>query len=174
MLNADGLKIIFWVAVGVASYVYLGYPLLLSMLARCRSRKPVGNCGTLPRITLLISAFNEQSVIAEKIENSLSLDYPGDLLEILIVSDCSSDGTDEIVRKYGSRGAHLIRQAERCGKSAGLNLGAAQASGEILVFSDANAMYQPDAIRRLVSHFSDLQVGYVVGNARYVEKAGAA
>src|SRR5207247_1662992 len=106
----------------------------------------------LPRVTLLISAYNEEAVIGEKLRNALSLDYPRGFLEIIVVSDCSDDGTDEIVREFAPRAVRLVRQAERLGKSSGLNLGVLQASGEILVFSDANAMYEPDALRWLVRH----------------------
>jgi cellulose synthase/poly-beta-1,6-N-acetylglucosamine synthase-like glycosyltransferase len=123
-----------------------------------------------PSVTLLISAFNESQVIAAKLENALALEYPRDRLEIMVISDGSDDGTDEIVQRFSPRGARLLRQEPRMGKTAGLNLGVSEARGQILVFSDANAMYQPDAVRRLVRHFSSPQVGYVVGNARYYEK----
>jgi cellulose synthase/poly-beta-1,6-N-acetylglucosamine synthase-like glycosyltransferase len=93
-------------------------------------------------------------------------------MEILVISDCSDDGTDELVIQRVSRGVRLVRQAERLGKSAGLNLGVPKSSGDILVFSDANAIYERDAIRRLVRHFGDAHVGYVVGNAKYVEHVG--
>jgi len=120
---------------------------------------------------MLISAYNERGVIEGKIQNTLALDYPPDLLTNLIVSDCSDDGTDEIVLRYASQGVQLVRLSERLGKSIGLNLGVQKAAGEILIFSDANAIYQPDAIGLLVRHFSDPRVGYVVGNARYTERS---
>src|SRR4029077_12308791 len=103
-------------------------------------------------------------------ENALALEYPRDRLEIMVISDASDDGTDAIVGQFSAKGVHLLRQEPRMGKTAGLNLGVSQARGQILVFSDANAMYQPDALRRLVRHFSNSKVGYVVGNARYYEK----
>src|SRR5262249_51469786 len=97
-----------------------------------------------------------------------------DLLEVVVISDCSDDGTDDIVRSFASRNVRLVRQQERLGKTSGLNLGVSQARGEFLVFSDANAIYQPDAIRQLMKHFGDSKVGYVVGNARYAERKGQA
>ncbi len=161
---------LFWVSLGLLVYVYVGYPLLLTLLARF-SESALPDCKLpAPSVTLLISAFNESQVIAAKVENALALEYPRDRLEIMVISDASDDGTDEIVQQFSSRGVCLLRQEPRIGKTAGLNLGVSEARGEILVFSDANAMYQPDALRMLVRHFSDPKVGYVVGNARYYEK----
>lgn len=166
------LEILFWISALLLVYSHIGYPVVLGLLARIAPRKTTPLASTeLPAVTLLISAYNERPVIAAKIENSLALDYPKERLEIVIVSDCSDDGTDAEVLRFASSGVHLVRQSERKGKSAGLNLGVIQAQGQILVFSDANAMYHPDAIRQLVQHFSDPQVGYVVGNARYIQKA---
>jgi cellulose synthase/poly-beta-1,6-N-acetylglucosamine synthase-like glycosyltransferase len=154
----------------LVAYVYFGYPLLIAILARWVPRRSTSSeTGDFPSVTLIVSAYNEGAVIALKLENSLALDYPQGRLEILVVSDCSTDGTDEIVRGFAARGVRLVRQSERLGKSAGLNLGVQAASGDLLVFSDANAIYQPDAIRHLIKHFSDERVGYVVGNARYVD-----
>ena len=168
------LEALFWFSAALVLYACAGYALLLGLLARFAPRKadsfaPLDSAA----VTLLISAYNESSVIGEKVENALALDYPKELLEILVVSDCSDDGTDEIVLRYAHKGVRLVRQNERRGKTAGLNLAVPQAKGQILVFSDANALYQSDAIRHLVRHFCDPRVGYVVGNARYVEKKSA-
>ena len=172
-LNAQQiLEILFGISALLLVYSYAGYPVVLGLLAKLAPRKTSAiDFSELPTVTLLISAYNERPVIAAKIENSLALDYPKDRLEILVISDCSDDGTDEEVQRFASAGVRLVRQNERRGKSAGLNLGVAQARGQILVFSDANAMYHADAIRQLVPHFADPQVGYAVGNARYIEKA---
>ena len=160
-------EILFWTSATLIFYAYAGYVILAYLLARFASRPVTLPEGSLPRVTLLISAFNERAVMGEKLENALALDYPQERFEVLVVSDCSDDGTDEIVREFAPRAVRLIRQAERLGKSSGLNLGVLQASGEILVFSDANAMYEPDALHQLVRHFADPRVGYVVGSARY-------
>jgi cellulose synthase/poly-beta-1,6-N-acetylglucosamine synthase-like glycosyltransferase len=158
----------FWVSFALLFYVYLGYPLFLFLFTR-----PKHNCTfserPLPSVTLLISAYNECAVIAQKLANSINLDYPSELLQVIVISDCSDDGTDEIVKSFASKGVQLVRQAERRGKSSGLNLGFQEAKGDILIFSDANALYQPDAVRWLVSHFCDSTIGYVVGNARYLD-----
>src|SRR5256885_4177512 len=162
---------LFWMSVAVLFYAYAGYPVLMGLLSRVARRPATRVSSDLPRVTLLISAYNEVRVIEEKLNNSLALDYPHERLEIMVISDCSDDGTDEAVRRFASRGVRLMRQTARLGKSAGLNLGVPQASGDVLVFSDANAMYRPDAIRQLVKHFGDPKVGYVVGNARYLDNA---
>ena len=161
---------LFWMSAALLVYAYAGYPLLIGLLARVARRPATRVSNELPRVTLLISAYNEARVIEEKLANSLALDYPKERLEIVVISDCSDDGTDDAVRRFASQGVRLVPQAARLGKSAGLNLAVPQASGDVLVFSDANAMYRPDAIRQLVKHFVDPRVGYVVGNARYLDK----
>jgi cellulose synthase/poly-beta-1,6-N-acetylglucosamine synthase-like glycosyltransferase len=163
-------EFVFWVCAGLLAYIYFGYPVLLTLLARLSEKATPLADGPEPSVTLLVSAFNESQVIAAKLENALALEFPFDQLEILVVSDGSDDGTDEIVQQFSQSNVRLIRQHPRMGKTAGLNLGVPQAKGQILVFSDANALYQPDAIRHLVRHFSNPKVGYVVGNARYYEK----
>jgi cellulose synthase/poly-beta-1,6-N-acetylglucosamine synthase-like glycosyltransferase len=172
-LSQKLFEVLFWIFAGLVAYVYLGYYLLLFILARLFPTAGLSDNGFLPKVSLLISVYNERSVIRHKLENSLALDYPQNSVEILVVSDASDDGSDEIISELALRGVHLVRQPQRLGKSAGLNLGVSRAVGEILVFSDANAIYQPDAIRQLVCHFADSRIGYVVGNARYVERAGA-
>lgn len=165
------IQLAFWLAAIVLAYVYVGYPLLLALVAGPGKREspslPVS--ADLPRVTLLISAYNERSVIEQKIQNSLALDYPRNHLSVVVVSDCSDDGTDDVVLRYAPQGIQLVRSSTRLGKTAGLNLGVKYASGDILIFSDANAMYQPDAPRFLTRHFADPRVGYVVGNARYLD-----
>lgn len=171
MSHAGPAEAVFWTAATIIAYTYVGYPLLLYVMTRQRrSISPAHS--TWPQVTLIISAYNEKEVMAEKLHNALELDYPRDLLEILVVSDASDDGTDEIVTGFEGHNLRLIRQTQRLGKSAGLNLGVGQARGEIIIFSDANALYEPDAIRNLVRHFSEPRAGYVVGNARYSERPG--
>jgi len=163
------LQFLFWCCAALVTYIYAGFPFLLGALARLAPRRNHRDEAFRPTVTLIVSAYNEAAVLREKIENSLALRYRRDLLEVLIVSDCSSDATDDIACEYSGRGVRLIRQNTRLGKSAGLNLAVPEASSEIVVFSDANAIYQPDVIEKFVRHFADSGVGYVVGNARYVE-----
>ena len=181
------MEFIFWISVIIVGYVYFGYPLLLSFLSGIMSAKKATRRGddstgggtnpshlNPPNVTLIISAYNEEQVIGKKLINALALDYPKDLLEILVVSDCSMDGTDAIVESFADQGVRLLRLNERHGKTYGLNKAVQAARGEILVFSDANAMYEPSAVRKLVRHFADPNVGYVVGEARYIKDGSSA
>lgn len=152
---------------------YAIYPLSLWILTRLYHRQHERDDST-PPVTLIISAFNEADVIEEKVNNALSLDYPKELLEILVISDGSDDGTDEIVASFRSRGVKLCRQEDRKGKSRGLTRFVPEASGTLIVFSDANSMYDRAAVRKLVRHFADPQVGYAVGHQRfYVDDANS-
>ena len=156
-------------AIFLTLYVYIGYPVLLWLVTRLY-RKPHQTDETqLDSVTLIISCYNEKDVIQEKIDNSLAIDYPEDLFEILLVSDGSDDGTDEIIKQNADPRIKLIRQEGRLGKTSGLNMALPQASGNIIVFSDANAMYQPDAVKKLVRNFADAKVGYAVGAALYTD-----
>lgn len=168
-MNRVLFEVFFWTSVMLVIYTYAGYPVLIAFLARVTPRRLRFVDAPLPPVTLIISAYNESQVIGTKLKNSLELDYPRNMLEIIVVSDCSDDGTDEIVARFAPDGVRLLRQQNRQGKSTGLNLAVSLATGSILVFSDANALYRRDAIRQLVRHFSDPCVGYTVGNARYLE-----
>src|SRR5262245_41117405 len=168
------IESLFWISAGLVIYVYAGYPLLLVLVRALSGARPPKTADHRPPLTLIVSAYNEASVIGEKIANSLSLDYPPDKLEVLVVSDCSSDGTDEIVRNVRDPRVKLIRMPERGGKTLGLNAAAREAKGEILVFSDANAMYLNDALLLLARNFADPRVGAAVGESTYSEaEAGA-
>jgi cellulose synthase/poly-beta-1,6-N-acetylglucosamine synthase-like glycosyltransferase len=162
------------VSVGVIGYVYAGYPALLWLIVRLRGARPIHRADISPRVSLVISAFNEAHVIRQKLDNALALRYPRERLEIVVVSDASDDGTDEIVQEYEPRGVRLFRQPERGGKTRGLNAVLPTLSGEIVVFSDANAMYRPDALAMLVRNFADPEVGCVTGEAQYTAGDGAA
>ncbi len=150
------------------AYTYMGYPLLLWLLVRLRERR-IEQSQQTPPVTLLVSAFNEQAVIRSKIENCLALDYPRDNLELIVISDASTDGTDQIVEEFAADQVHLLRMPQRCGKTVGLNAAVQRAQGVIIAFSDANIMYQPDALRCLVRNFADLTVGCVTGDSRYID-----
>lgn len=162
----SGLLLIAFVVslIGIA-VTYAVYPAILAVLQRFADREHSN--GGVPHVSLIISAFNEQNVLRRKLENALALEYPTDSLEILVISDASTDQTDDVVRGFADRGVILHRQEPRGGKSAGLTRFVPLARGEILVFSDANSMYEPDAIRKLVRHFADERVGFVVGHQRY-------
>lgn len=150
-------------------YVYVGYPLVLTLLARYRFKLHKIDSDIRPSVSLIISCYNEVEVIHEKIGNSLAIDYPDDKFEIIFVSDGSDDGTDKIVAECGEKNIKLIRQEGRLGKTSALNMAVPLATGDIIVFSDANAMYQSDALKKLVRNFADDSVGYVVGAALYTD-----
>ena len=166
-------QFVFWTGLAIVFGVYFGYPLSLHLLTGFRRSHDTSDESS-PAVTLVISAYNEADVIREKLDNSLGLDYPGDRLEVLVLSDASDDGTDEIVQEYAQQGVVLRRQEPRRGKSAGLTRFVPEARGEIIVFSDANSIYAPDAIRKLVRHFADPQIGFVIGHQRYVDEESAA
>jgi cellulose synthase/poly-beta-1,6-N-acetylglucosamine synthase-like glycosyltransferase len=163
------LEIVFWTLVFVTGYVYFGYPALLFVLARGARHKRLYEESEPPPVTLLISAFNEEDCIADKLDNSLLLDYPKELLEIIVISDASDDRTDDIVRGYADRGIKLLRMEDRGGKTLGLNAGVEKAQGAVIVFSDANAMYLEDAVRSLVAPYADETIGAVIGESTYIE-----
>jgi cellulose synthase/poly-beta-1,6-N-acetylglucosamine synthase-like glycosyltransferase len=159
-------EIIFWIAVAAIAYTYAGYPLLLMILSKFRG-KPVARREFEPSVTVIIAAYNEERDLAEKLENTLALDYPKDKLEILVTSDCSTDRTDEIVRSFAPRGVRLHRQTERHGKTAAQNAAVEKANGEVLLFSDATTHYRADVLRLLIPSFADQSVGCVTGNVVY-------
>ena len=161
------MQAIFWVSVGLAFSVYFGYPLFLFIASAFMGRASKKSDFT-PFVSILIPAYNEEKSIRAKIENSLSLDYPGDKLEIIVISDGSTDKTEGIVNEYANRGIKLIVRRERKGKMAALNNVVPQARGEIIVFSDANTMYRPDAIRKLTRNFIESNIGCVCGNSVFV------
>jgi len=172
------IGLIYWIALLAVIYPYLGYPLTLWLLVRVRGSYAATppHEDFLPSVTLVISAYNEAAVLDGKLSNACALDYPVDKLQILVISDASDDGTDEIARERAASDPRitLYRQEERKGKTAGLNGGMALATGDIVVFSDANALYEPNAIRELVAPLRDPQVGYVVGAAHYSDSDSGA
>ncbi len=161
----------FWLSALAIAVTYGIYPAAMVLASRL-PRRTLPDQSELPTVTMVIAAFNEGTVIGEKIENTLALDYPCELLDVMVISDESTDDTDAIVSRYAERGVRLCRQSPRGGKSRGLTTFVPSACGEILVFSDANSMYRTDAVRRLVRSFADPRVGYVVGHQRYSDDEG--
>lgn len=166
------LAIVFWVSAALIVYAHLGYPLVLRTLLALRRRRPSPappRLGELPRVSLIVAAYDEEEVIAEKVANALALDYPRDRLELIVASDGSGDATVERAR---SAAADLVLDLPRAGKLAAQNAAAKQASGEILAFSDANSVWAPGALRSLVDAFADPQVGYACGQVRFLDPDG--
>ncbi len=151
--------IVFWISVGVIFYVYAIYPLLLKVLTLF-SRKRTRVLKAFPRITIAIAAYNEETVIGQRIENCLALDYPKDRLEIIVASDGSTDYTAEIVKGYSEQGVKLLDLSRR-GKALADNALIEAATGEVIVTSSAGAVFSPNFLRKLASHFADSEVGTV-------------
>jgi cellulose synthase/poly-beta-1,6-N-acetylglucosamine synthase-like glycosyltransferase len=159
-------RILFWASVLTVLCTYLLFPLIVLVRALIRPR-PHASADIRPSVSIVIAAHNEAAGIGAKLENVLSLDYPPDQLEVVIASDGSTDGTDEIIQRYVKRGVRLL-SLPRQGKAPALNAAVAATRGEILVFSDANSLYAEDAIVALMRPFADPLVGGVAGDQRYV------
>jgi cellulose synthase/poly-beta-1,6-N-acetylglucosamine synthase-like glycosyltransferase len=164
--------VLFSISVFIIAYTYAGYPAVVWLIGTLRP-KAVLKRPIRPRVSVIIPAYNEARVIRETVLNKLECTYPAEKREILVVSDSSDDGTDEIVKGIGHSQLRLIRQQPRQGKTAGLNRAVDVARGEIIVFSDANSLYDSQALENLVSNFADPSVGYVSGRMRYANRDGS-
>ena len=163
----------FWIAVGFPVYVYFGYPILLWGL-QAVFRSSVSRQSVEPSVSLLVAAYNEAAVIADKIRNGLALDYPAEKLEIVIASDGSKDATAEIVRSLADAESggriRLLNFETNRGKTVVLNDAIPQLRGDIVAFSDASSMLAPNSIRVLVQSFSDPRIGAASGVYRLLKK----
>ena len=167
------MKILFWASVAVLAYTYIGYPVLLVASTRLKRRAvATHDVVNLPCVSVIIAARNEAGTIRHKIDHTLALTYADDRLEIVVASDASDDGTDTIVEEYAPQGVRLVRAPERRGKEYVQGLAIAAARGDILVFTDAAAMLEPDALYRLVRKFTDPTVGAVSTEDRLVDIEG--
>lgn len=161
-------EVVFWLNAGAIFYVYIGYPVLVYLLGLIRSLPPQKNT-IVPTVTIIITAYNEELHILEKLENTLRIDYPREKLQIIVASDCSNDTTDEIVSSFRDQGVMLVRQPVRHGKTSAQNLAVESAVGDILLFSDATTMYGSDVLQKLLPAFADSSVGCVTGSLVYVD-----
>jgi cellulose synthase/poly-beta-1,6-N-acetylglucosamine synthase-like glycosyltransferase len=158
---------VFWTCCGLLVYTYALYPWLVGALAK-RFGMPVVGDDVLRRVTIIVTAYNEANCIRAKLDNLCGVEYPPDLIQILVASDGSSDSTEEIAAGYESRPVRVLRVEGRLGKTACQNAAALAADGEILVFTDATTRLQPNAIRAIVRNFADPRVGCVGGLLEYV------
>ncbi len=165
----DAARLLFLILVGIIVFTYAGYPLVLFVLGLFKKRRCLGEREEYPRVALIISAYNEERIIREKIENSLKLDYPKDRLRVIIASDGSVDATDAIVREFEGSNVVLKSFGKREGKSATLNRAVVGIDEDILIFSDANAFYKEDAVKKLVRNLREEEIGCVVGHLCYME-----
>lgn len=154
------INIIFLISVAVIVYSYIGYPLsvyVISILRVIRHEKSI----IYPSVSVIVTAFNEKERITEKIENLLSIVYPKNKIEIIIASDGSTDGTNEIISRYSDKGIHLLSIPLRGGKESAQKKAVGQSKGEILVFSDVSTMIEPNGIEQIVSNFADPEIACV-------------
>jgi cellulose synthase/poly-beta-1,6-N-acetylglucosamine synthase-like glycosyltransferase len=161
------VKVLFWSSLGALAWTQLGYALFAAALARVRAR-PVLRKDFTPSVSLIVAAHDEEDVIERRLENLLALDYPREKLEILVASDASDDRTDVLVEAVAAREPRVrLLRCPREGKVAAQNRAVRETQGEILAFSDANAQWQPDALRTLVRNYADADVAYVCGSSVY-------
>jgi cellulose synthase/poly-beta-1,6-N-acetylglucosamine synthase-like glycosyltransferase len=165
-------KAIFWGSLAALAWTHLAYPAAVTVASRLRPR-PVRQGDELPAVSVVVAAHDEEAVIERRLENLLALDYPADKLELVVASDASSDATDEIVSRVAERDARVrLLRCPRGGKVAAQNRAVRETTGEIVAFSDANATWSPDALRRLVRNFADPDVAYVCGRLLLEDAAG--
>jgi cellulose synthase/poly-beta-1,6-N-acetylglucosamine synthase-like glycosyltransferase len=168
------LAIIFWVCVGLLVYAHAGYALLLALLARLnrrpRPRAPEADDRALPSVSVIVAAYAEEDVIAARVANLTALDYPADSLQVIVACDGSPDATAERAR---AAGADVVLELPRGGKIRAQDAGVKAAAGEIVAFSDANTLWDPDALRHLIAPFADERVGYVCGEVRLLSEQGS-
>jgi cellulose synthase/poly-beta-1,6-N-acetylglucosamine synthase-like glycosyltransferase len=159
-------KALFWGSLGALAWTHVGYPVAVAALARVRSR-PVRREEVTPHVDVVVAAHDEETVIARRVENLLELDYPAERVRVVVASDGSTDRTNEIVRGLAERSDRVeLLECERAGKATAQNAAVARSGAEIVAFSDANARWRPDALRKLVRSFADPDVGYVCGQLR--------
>jgi cellulose synthase/poly-beta-1,6-N-acetylglucosamine synthase-like glycosyltransferase len=164
------VEAVFWVAVGLLVYAQVGYPVLLEMLGRVRRvRRATPEGAERPRVSLIVAAHREAEVIAGKVANARALDWPAGQLEVIVACDGSPDDTAARAR---AAGADVVLELPWGGKVRAQDAGVEKASGELLAFSDANALWEPDALRALAAPFGDEKVGYACGQVRFVGADG--
>ena len=161
---------IFWLAFAALIYTYVGYPIFVFLVSLLFPKK-VKKSEIEPLVTILITAYNEEKAIRKKLENTLEIEYPKSKLEILVASDGSNDDTDKIVKEFESVGVKLFHQSGRKGKTFTQNKAVENATGEIILFSDATTEYQPNVLREILPNFADENIGCVGGKLTYVDRS---
>ena len=157
-------KAVFWGALGALAWTHAGYPLAVRAAARLRPRPVRKDPAAEPTVSVIVAAHDEEAVIERRLENLLALDYPPDKLELVVASDASTDRTDELVAAAAEREPRVrLIACERGGKVAAQDRAVRETAGDVVAFSDANASWAPDALRRLVANLADPEVGYVCG-----------
>jgi cellulose synthase/poly-beta-1,6-N-acetylglucosamine synthase-like glycosyltransferase len=162
--------ILFWSCCLLLTYVYVLYPALVTAFA-ARFGRPVRRGDALPAVTIIVTVYNEEKCIRAKLDNLAGLNYPRELVDVIVASDASSDSTEAIAASYDRLPVRVLRVEGRQGKTACQNVAASSATGEVLIFTDATTRLDADAVRRLVENFADAVVGCVAGRLAYVTDA---
>jgi cellulose synthase/poly-beta-1,6-N-acetylglucosamine synthase-like glycosyltransferase len=171
-VTIDGFAIaVFWIGVAGVIYPYCGYPLALMLLGR-RGKQAAAETSPLPTVSMVIPVYNEATRVVDKVANTAALDYPRELLQVIFVSDGSTDRTVDLIREEATPGMTLIPLTQRSGKATALNAGIANATGEIIVFTDASIALRRDSLRAVVGPFSDPAIGCVSGEDHIAEAEG--
>jgi cellulose synthase/poly-beta-1,6-N-acetylglucosamine synthase-like glycosyltransferase len=167
-------KTLFWGSLGALAWTHVGYPLAAGAIACVRARRVAKDATWEPYVTVIVAAYNEESVIERRLENLLELDYPADRLEVIVASDASVDRTNALVEAVAERvGRVRLLDCPRGGKVAAQDRAVRETTGEVVAFSDANATWAPDALRKLVAALADPEVAYVCGRLRLEDAAGS-
>ncbi|HET7367394.1 MAG TPA: glycosyltransferase family 2 protein [Gaiella sp.] len=167
-------KTLFWGALGGLAWTHVGYPLAAGALARVRERRVLKDPAAEPTVAIIVAAHNEEAVIERRLENLLALDYPADRLQIVVASDASTDRTNELVEGVAASESRVrLLDCPRGGKVAAQDRAVRDTASEVVAFSDANATWAPDALRRLVANLADPGVAYVCGSLRLGEAEGS-
>ena len=164
------LRILFWSSITAILYTYLGYPLMMWLLAR--RRRPVHKATVTPNASVVIACHNEAQNIEARLHNLLACDYPQDRLEIIVVSDGSTDQTADVARRFASDRLRVVAYERQMGKAVALNIGVGMATGDVIVFADARQRFEAGAIRELAANFADATVGVVSGELLLVGSVG--
>jgi cellulose synthase/poly-beta-1,6-N-acetylglucosamine synthase-like glycosyltransferase len=172
------VRALFWIPVALLAWAQLGYGLFLAVLRRLGAPawappEPRDGRDGIPRVTLVVAAYREEAVIAAKVANALALDWPRDRLEVIVAVDGgAARGADATADRARAAGADIVLELQRGGKYRAQDAAVRLATGDLLAFSDANAMWEPDALAHLAAAFEDPQVGYACGRVRFVNDAG--
>src|SRR3954471_7481839 len=169
------VRALFWISAALLAWAQAGYGVFLELLRRfgAPAAKIPAPSGNAPRVSLIVAAYREQEIIAGKVANALALDWPRASLELIVAVDGGADpGADATAERARAAGADLVLELPRAGKYRAQDAAVAAASGELLAFSDANAMWEPDALRQLAAAFADPAVGYACGQVRFINDAG--
>jgi len=163
------IELFFWFSLGMLFYAYFGYPLVLAILSTFKKRGG-RKSKIIPSVSFIVVAHNEEKTIREKIENTINLQYPKERLEVMVVSDGSTDKTEEVIEQFQEQGVKLIGSPSRIGKHSSQGIALKQARGEILAFSDASVMLHKTALKQIVENFADPRVGCVTSEDRIIHE----